>query len=83
MKLKNELSNVMKIFKIESNGSFNHADFMWSTNVSEVINDPIMGILMEADNKAWSHSNRNLVDQHKPVISEDDNDGDDINAIYN
>lgn len=55
MKLKNQLPKLMDAFPV-NNVYCNHVDFLWATNVTEEINDPIKKILHKTDDAHWKYS---------------------------
>lgn len=55
MKLKAQLPMVVDSFPAKS-PYFNHVDFLWSTNVTEQINDPVKEILQKTDRLGWTYT---------------------------
>lgn len=55
MKLKAQLPMVVDAFPAKS-PYFNHVDFLWSSNVTEQINDPIKATLQKTDDLGWTYS---------------------------
>lgn len=55
MRLKAQLPKIMDAVLIYS-PSFNHFDYLWSKNVNEQINDPVINVLNTTDNMNWKYS---------------------------
>lgn len=55
LKLRAQLPMVMDAFPAKS-PYFNHVDFLWSTEVTEQINNPIKEILQKTDNLGWTYT---------------------------
>ncbi|XP_025198770.1 lipase 3-like isoform X2 [Melanaphis sacchari] len=55
LKLKAQLPMVLDAFPANS-PYFNHVDFLWSSNVTEQINNPIKEILLKTDDLAWTYT---------------------------
>lgn len=55
LKLRAQLPMVLDAFPAKS-PYFNHVDFLWSTNVTEQINNPIKEILQKTDNLGWTYT---------------------------
>lgn len=55
MRLKAQLPKLVKVFAV-NDAYFNHADFLWSLRVNELVNDPVREILQTMDRPEWRYS---------------------------
>ncbi|XP_050061069.1 lipase 3-like isoform X2 [Aphis gossypii] len=55
LKLRAQLPMVLDAFPAKS-PYFNHVDFLWSTHVTEQINNPVKEILQKTDNLGWTYT---------------------------
>ncbi|XP_060849224.1 lipase 3-like isoform X1 [Rhopalosiphum padi] len=55
LKLKAQLPMVLDAFPANS-PYFNHVDFLWSSSVTEQINNPVKGILQKTDDLGWTYT---------------------------